>query len=247
MDRQLIEHAWLVKAFDDFKMEDYENDLELYPAEMREKVMARRRKALEVRANPDRWVDLCSRALIEIGDMVEGPATAEIEKWGVLDSLTDFVVHMFYFHGAKTIMEKALGRSINVLGNYGSTIHDVDKLDPIMLVGFTERWTDQIDTGLWRACIANHYKINVHHQENDSWDSPNQEFLFDRTLEMVCDKSSRTIQKTGADPIQMWDLTPRFYKGAPEYWMKKAAEIVDSVTEWVRGNEEEAKKIFLIE
>ncbi|KAL1471604.1 hypothetical protein MTO96_039855, partial [Rhipicephalus appendiculatus] len=65
-------------------------------------------------------------------------------------------------------MESA-GITVFVAGHASSSIHDIDKLDPIMLAGYSERWEDTKHTALWHVCVRSHFSINTHRQQNELW------------------------------------------------------------------------------
>ncbi|KAH9365589.1 hypothetical protein HPB48_009203 [Haemaphysalis longicornis] len=110
-------------------------------------------------------------------------------------------------------MESA-GVVVSVSANGSSSVHDVDKLDPIMLVGYCERWEDIRDTALWRACLESHYALNTHHQQNELWHYKDDEKEKQREChkalpELLCDKSSRCLQKelNGIVSSKMWSVS----------------------------------------
>lgn len=230
IDRQ----AWRVKAFDDSsarQLDIYSNDVRHYPIEEdRIRMKQRREAALMFRKNPKRWSRLIMDALRELSEDESGPATATLAHTGLLGAFRDFATHIHFFQVTRRIMESA-GVAVSVNANSSSSVHDVDKLDPVVLTGYSERWDDVRDTALWRACFESHCEINTHHQQNELWHSPDgeeKERECSRALaEMVCDKASRKLQKElkGVISPEMWSVKPQFYLGTPEEWFERATKM----------------------
>lgn len=194
---QLVEdiqckQAWRVSTFDgpDF-MGRFASDFHMYSTEEeRNRLANRRRKALELRADPAKWSQTCLDAMKELSENTPGAAVELLKDFDVLESFIDFTEHMHYFDATRTLMQDA-GERVSVLGHLDTLTHDIDKLDPVMLAGFSERWTDNKTTGLWAACIASHYAINVHHQQNPIWATDRDEEIYKALSELYCDKCSR--------------------------------------------------------
>ncbi|KAL1443835.1 hypothetical protein MTO96_045805 [Rhipicephalus appendiculatus] len=131
-------------------------------------------------------------------------------------------------------MESA-GITVFVSGHASSSTHDIDKLDPIMLAGYSERWEDKKDTALWHACLESHYSLNTHHQQNELWhleDSDDKE-CWKALPELLCDKSSRSLQKelNGVVSPDMWTVQTQFYLGMPEVWLERVTRMAAQLAE----------------
>lgn len=113
------------------------------------------------------------------------------------------------------------GHIVTEFPNKNGSMHVIDKLDPIMLAGFSERWSDGRNTALWEACIASHYSINFHHQQNPLWSSTDvgDEIVYKALLEMYCDKCSRALQKNVDPLITMWEVKEQYYQGVPNRFL----------------------------
>ncbi|XP_077484567.1 uncharacterized protein LOC144094528 isoform X2 [Amblyomma americanum] len=229
VDRQ----AWRVGAFDEScarGLEDYSDDVRHYP------VLARRGACLKLRANPARWSRLALAALREAAADEPGPATATLSHSGVLAAFRDFATHIHYFQVTRGIMESA-GLAVPVTANASSCVHDVDKVDPVMLAGYSERWQDLRDTALWRTCLESHFAINTHHQQNELWHSEDgeaKERECSRALpELLCDKVSRKLQKElgGVVSRNMWSTEQQYYLGMPDMWFERATKMAAALAE----------------
>ncbi|XP_065304968.2 uncharacterized protein [Dermacentor albipictus] len=205
--------AWRVKTFDDSSerlLDAYSEDVRHYPLpEERIRMKHRRDTALKLRADPERWSRLVLAGLRELAADAAGPATAAIARTGLLHAFQDFATHIRYFQITRGLMEAA-GVAVPLTANASSSVHDVDKLDPVMLAGYCERWEDIRDTALWHACLEYHYAINTHHQQNELWhmeEGETKEEQCCRALpELLCDKASRKLQKelNGVVSPTMW-------------------------------------------
>lgn len=226
------QNAWRVEAFDESSaasLDEYSDDVRHYTTpEGRIHMKHRRKAAVRLRRNPERWSRLVLAGLRELATNSPGPATATLRHAGLFSAFQDFAVHIHYFQVTKKIMESA-GVVVSVSANGSSSVHDVDKLDPIMLVGYCERWEDIRDTALWRACLESHYALNTHHQQNELWhykdgEKEKQRECHKALPELLCDKSSRCLQKelNGIVSSKMWSVEPQFYLGMPEEWFDRA-------------------------
>lgn len=235
------QNAWRVEAFDESSersLEEYSDDVLHYVTpEGKIHMKLRREAAVRLRRNPERWSKLVLAALRELAANSRGPATATLKHAGLFIAFQDFAVHTHYFKVTRKIMESA-GILVSISANGSSSVHDVDKLDPIMLAGYSERWEDIRDTALWRACLESHYAINVHHQQNELWhykdDEDEKPKECHRALpELLCDKSSRCLQKelNGIVSSKMWSVQPQFYSGMPEDWFNRAKGMAAKMAE----------------
>ena len=87
-----------------------------------------------------------------------------LQQYNMLEALRDFIVHTRYFHEVSNLMNPVFIKSQNY-----SVIHDIDKLDPVMLAGYSERFEDNKKTSLWDRCVYRHTHINPHHQQHYIW------------------------------------------------------------------------------
>lgn len=230
--------AWRVKAFDDNSerlLDAYSEDVRHYPLpEERNRMKHRRNAALKLRADPERWSRLVLAGLRELAADTPGPATAAIGCSGLLYAFRDFATHIRYFRITRGLMEAA-GVAVPLTANASSSVHDVDKLDPVMLAGYCERWEDVRDTALWHACLEYHYAINTHHQQNELWHMEEGETKEEQCCwalpELLCDKASRKLQKdlNGVVSPTMWSVETEFYLGMPDKWFDRALEMAASL------------------
>ncbi|KAL1414308.1 hypothetical protein MTO96_030543 [Rhipicephalus appendiculatus] len=234
VDRQ----AWKVASFDSLtSLDAYSEDLRHYPVENeRIRMKQRRDAALRLRSNPERWSRIALDALRDLAADSPGPAVATLAQSGFLAAFKDFAVHTRYFQVTRNLMESA-GITVFVSGHASSSTHDIDKLDPIMLVGYSERWEDKKDTALWHACLESHYSLNTHHQQHELWhseDSDDKERECWKALpELLCDKSSRSLQKelNGVVSPEMWTVQTQFYLGMPEVWLERVTRMAAQLAE----------------
>ncbi|KAL3238802.1 hypothetical protein MRX96_021832 [Rhipicephalus microplus] len=234
VDRQ----AWKVERFDSLAtLDGYCEDVRHYPVENERICMKQRRDAaLRLKSNPERWSRITLDALRELAVDSPGPAVAILAQSGFLAAFEDFAVHTRYFQVTRNLMESA-GITVFVSGHASSSIHDVDKLDPIMLAGYSERWEDGKDTSLWRACLESHYSLNPHHQQHQLWhaeDSDDKERDCWKALsELLCDKSSRRLQKELDRVVspEMWTLQTQFYSGMSDVWLERVKKMAAQLAE----------------
>ncbi|XP_037516523.1 uncharacterized protein LOC119393529 [Rhipicephalus sanguineus] len=231
--------AWRVKAFDEIGerlLDAYSEDVRHYPLpEERIRMKHRRHAALKFRADPERWSRLVLAGLGEAAAGTSaGPATAALGHSGLLHAFRDFATHIHYFQITRGLMEAA-GVAVPLTANASSSVHDVDKLDPVMLAGYCERWEDLRDTALWHDCLEYHYAINTHHQQNELWHTEEGETKEEQCCralpELLCDKASRKLQKelNGGVSSTMWSVEVQFYLGMPEKWLDRAFKMAASL------------------
>ncbi|GIY79408.1 uncharacterized protein CEXT_801 [Caerostris extrusa] len=192
-----------------------------------------------------------------------GPHSQVLKTLHIFDAFRDFTDHINCFYAVASTMSKLgevvrpvnqFSYEINGIDNMDdmlltsalpmddkmdqhaseySHIHDIDKLDPVMLVGYSERFEDNIVTSLWDLCVERHVRMNPHHQGHNLWhdleeDELSRDIRADALREMVCDKVSRRVQKNlnGVMSKDMWDVEIIYYKGLPEDWMENADRIM---------------------
>ncbi|KAL3238804.1 hypothetical protein MRX96_021834 [Rhipicephalus microplus] len=194
----------------------------LTPEDQRIHMKQRRNDALRLRENPESWSRLALDAFKELAMNSPGSAVAILDQSGFRAAFNDFVVHTRYFQLTKNLMESA-GVKVFVAGHVSSSIHDIDKLDPIMLTGYGERWEDTKHTALWRVCVQSHFSLNTHHQQNKLWyledyDDKDIECCMKALPELLCDKASRKLQKELDVVVSpaMWDLAEGRPSGKPK-------------------------------
>ncbi|KAH7943029.1 hypothetical protein HPB52_004012 [Rhipicephalus sanguineus] len=230
--------AWKVDSFDSLtSLDAYSEDVRHFPAEdERIRMKKRRDAALRLRSSPERWSRLALDALRELATDSSGPAVATLVESGLLAVFKDFAVHTRYFQVTKKLMESA-GITVFVAGHASSSTHDIDKLDPIMLAGYTDRWEDTKRTALWYLCVHSHYSLNTHHQQHELWhaeDSDDKERERCKALpELLCDKASRKLQKelNGVVSPDMWSVEAKFYLGMPEVWLDRVTRMARQLAE----------------
>uniref|UniRef100_A0A224Y8G1 Uncharacterized protein n=1 Tax=Rhipicephalus zambeziensis TaxID=60191 RepID=A0A224Y8G1_9ACAR len=230
--------VWKVDKFDTLtSLDAYSEDVRHYPVEDdRIRMKKRRHAALRLRSNPERWSRIALNAMRELATDSSGPAVANLVQSGFLAAFKDFAVHTRYFQLTKNLMESA-GITVFVAGHASSSIHDIDKLDPIMLAGYSERWEDTKHTALWHVCVGSHFSINTHHQQNELWhleDSDDKERRCWKALpEVLCDKASRKLQKelNGVVSPDMWEVDKKFYLGMPEVWLDRVTRMAKQLAE----------------
>lgn len=228
--------AWKVNSFDSLtSLDAYSEDVRHYPVEdERIRMRQRRCAALRLRSKPERWSRLVLDALCELATDSPGSSVATLAQSGLLAVFTDFATHIHYFQVTRSMMESA-GVPVYVTANASSSTHDIDKLDPIMLVGYSERWEDKRDTALWNACLESHYSLSPHHQQHKLWHAEESDHkeqdCWKALSELVCDKASRKLQKQlrGTVSPDMWTMDTQFYVGMPEVWLKRAIKMTEDL------------------
>lgn len=199
----------------------------------------RRHGILHWLKNETQWINLILGACKEIANGQKGSYSLQLQNLNLLEALDDFVEHLNCFHVVAEIMASK-GKPVKPLSQDSSQVHDMDKLDPIMLVGYSERFEDNQVTSVWDACVDRHVHVNPHHQAHCLWrnsccngDTCSYcEDLVDKALsEMVCDKVSRRLQKNfnGTISKDMWDVDLLYYKGLPRQWLDKALDIMEEM------------------
>lgn len=209
----------------------------------------RRQGVAEWIGNDTMWSTIVLGACKELAEKTHGEFVQKLENLHLLEALADFVDHINYFYEVASIM-RSRGEEVLVLSPDASPIHDIDKLDPIMLVGYSERFEDNRNTSLWLACLDRHTCKNPHHQAHCMWRdccrcgtaaTNNTKVCMGcdnvRSIalrEMVCDKVSRRLQKNldGEVSENMWDTDMNFYEGLSAQWIDKASALLKHLKYW---------------
>lgn len=199
-----------------------EEDRKLYDDD---KLFLLRRNLAKTFTNDKQWSELILNAFWEIVCGREGEAILKIRNSGLYNPFYDFVEHINYFETVKEIMENRRER-VYIFGYNDTSIHDIDKIHPVMLIAYAEKFEDGKDTLLWNKCVQNHVNVNYHHQGNTLWKEESSccEKLRNVALpEMICDKVSRRVQKdlNGKTDETMWDVEPKYFDGLPSSWLSK--------------------------
>lgn len=207
-----------------------EEDRKLYEDD---KIFLCRRNSAKIFSDSKQWSKLVTEAFWQIVCGREDEAVAKFRKMYLYNSLCDVVYHLNYFEIVKQVMEER-GIKVYNFGYNHASIHDIDKLHPVMLVAFAEKFDDHKNTLLWDIALQNHININSHHQGNSLWieESKYSEVLRNVALgEMICDKVSRRLQKDlkGKIDEDMWNVDPKYFEGLPSTWLLKASEILASM------------------
>ncbi|GFY33791.1 uncharacterized protein TNCV_4595031 [Trichonephila clavipes] len=196
----------------------------------------RRQGALKWVNNDTLWITLVLGASKEIANNLTGIYTKQLQDLHMMEAFKDYVDHIDYFSKVATVM-KDKGQTVHVFSQDFSHIHDIDKLDPVMMVGYSERFEDIVSTSVWDHCVERHTTVNPHHQAHCVWNNCCLEAekcsfcdnIRTKALgEMVCDKVSRRVQKNlgGHMSDEMWDVETAYFKGLPENWLEKAMELL---------------------
>lgn len=192
----------------------------------------RRQSILTWLDHESQWETIVLGACAELASQRNGPHSQILKTLHVLDAFRDFTDHLNCFYNVASTMSMK-GQIVQPISQYSSEIHDIDKLDPIMLVGYSERFEDNAATSVWDICVERHVQINPHHQGHDVWhnhseDESSRNIKAMALQEMVCDKVSRRLQKNldGVVCEDMWNVEIVYYQGLPQDWMDKADHIM---------------------
>lgn len=226
--------AWSCNFPDNLLTNTLEEDAKLYTngAIFRQ----RRQGALKWVHNDTLWITLVLGACKEIANNITGIHTKELQDLHMMEAFEDYVDHIDYFSKVASVM-KDKGQTVHVFSQDSSHIHDIDKLDPIMMVGYSERFEDNVSTSVWDHCVERHTTVNPHHQAHCLWHNccPEDEkcsfcdkIRTKALREMVCDKVSRRVQKNlgGHMSDEMWDVESAYFKGLPDDWLQEAVELM---------------------
>ncbi|XP_064478496.1 uncharacterized protein LOC135391895 [Ornithodoros turicata] len=239
---------WHVQSFDHICIEDaFKNDVTLYEANARQRrdFEHRRHVAERMRHDPEAWSHFVVSASREVALNRSGPGTDFLKGAHLMPAFQDFIVHTQHFQVVLQCMQQK-GHPVVIMGQHGCGVHDIDKLDPAMLVGYSERWEDMKDTSLWKACLLSHYATNVHHQQNPIWQHLPDLMVEDVTgaspatsddprlkamPELLCDKVSRKLQKElgGRVSSTMWHLERKFFIGMQDYYYAYAERLAKAL------------------
>ena len=228
--------SWKCNFPSDILVRNIEKDAELY----KDDTILRKRRLGVVKwiKNDTQWITVILGACKEIANGEIGDYSYQLKKLHLLEALDDFVEHLNCFYTVASVM-KSKGQEVKAYSQHSSQIHDIDKIDPIMLVGYSERFEDNQITSVWDECVDRHTHINPHHQAHCLWHEnccnetcTKCQQIEDKALaEMVCDKVSRRLQKNlhGEVSEDMWNVDGMYFNGLPEKWLNKALEILDSM------------------
>ncbi|CAL1274865.1 unnamed protein product, partial [Larinioides sclopetarius] len=182
--------------------------------------------------NESQWETIILGACAESASQRLGPHSQILKNLHILEAFTDFTEHLNCFYSVASTMS-IQGQVVQPVSQYSSQVHDIDKLDPAMLVGYSERFEDNIATSLWDLCVDRHVRVNPHHQGHNVWhsldeDESSRNIRIEALREMVCDKVSRRMQKNlnGVICKDMWNVDIVFFQGLPQGWMDKADDIM---------------------
>ncbi|XP_054718091.1 uncharacterized protein LOC129227540 isoform X2 [Uloborus diversus] len=234
---KVMEKSWKCNFPPQILIDNIQEDSMLYKDPS---VFERRRKGvLPWAKNDTQWVQVLLGACQELARGRSGPYSQQLSKLHVLEALEDFVEHLNCFNTVAMVMASE-GQPVKPLSQDSSQVHDIDKLDPIMLVGYSERFEDQVSTSVWQKCVERHTLVNPHHQAHCMWHDchcmppcvANCEKLRSKALrEMVCDKVSRRLQKTlnGTLSKDMWDVELTYFDGLPQEWLDRAESMMQGM------------------
>ncbi|CAL1282790.1 unnamed protein product [Larinioides sclopetarius] len=235
---QVLSKAWNCNFSPSLLTDTLEKDAKLY---RNDSVFRQRRTgSLKWVHNDTLWITLVIGACKELANKRQGVYSKELKDLHMLEAFEDFVDHIDYFYKVASVM-KSKGHPVHVFGQNSSKIHDIDKLDPVMMVGYSERFEDNVTTSVWNHCVDRHTTVNSHHQAHCLWHDCCQEEVSGCTFcgdirtkalcEMVCDKVSRRVQKNlgGHLSNEMWDVEEAFFKGLPEDYLEKAMEMLQQL------------------
>ncbi|XP_076325583.1 uncharacterized protein LOC143233331 [Tachypleus tridentatus] len=199
------------------------------------------RKWSQLKDNNDHWSILVYNACWELSHRKEDHGVMEFQRLGLKSVLMDYVLHLHYFYLVSSLMQQK-GFRVDVQGHNNSDIHDIDKLDPLMLAGYTHRFVNNQETALWNSCLQSHLTKNPHHETHPIW---HQDFCPHTSQsrnncshcenergkalnEMTCDKVSRRVQKElqGEISDKMWDIELYWFSSLPLKWQKRVEKIV---------------------
>lgn len=240
-ERMVRSGAWKCPFTPDLLTKDLTSDAKLYANDT---ILRMRRtgvsKWLSVN-DTSRWADLVLEACREIADGRggDGPHCRLFRELHMLEALADFVEHLNCFGVVATVMASK-GRKVTPFSQDSSRVHDIDKLDPVMLVGYSEKFEDNVSTSVWTECVDRHTLVNPHHQAHPMWHKDMESEnctshyakITDMALsEMICDKVSRKLQKElgGVVSDAMWDVDHAYFNGLPRHWLEKADEIISNM------------------
>lgn len=230
--QQVEKRSWKCNLPFDILTQNFE-DVALYKGDTT--LNMRRLGISEYVKNDSQWITTILGASRDIVNGEVGMYSTQLKKLHILDALDDFIEHLNCFYTVAAEMQSK-GQKVKPLSQHSSQIHDIDKLDPIMLVGYSERFEDGQVTSVWKECVNRHIHINPHHQAHYLWQNnfcnksckKCQEVQDKALLEMICDKVSRRLQKNlhGVLSEDMWNVDEIYFQGLPKTWLNKALAIL---------------------
>lgn len=188
----------------------------------------RRKGVLEIYKNNDDsvWISIILGACKEVIDNSHSENVKILKDLHIYEAFKDYLDHLDYFYKTAEIIDKKCREKIltdlNII-----PIHDLDKIGPAMLVGYSERFEDQKNTSLWELTVDHHIKRNPHHQGHCLWHEDYDKLRDVSLKEMVCDKSSRKVQKehNGIFSDEMFNSDLKFYNGLPKKYLDEAIRL----------------------
>ncbi|GIY03537.1 hypothetical protein CEXT_92981 [Caerostris extrusa] len=237
-ETQVLTKAWKCDFPPNLLTDTLNKDAELYTDDS--VFQKRRRWILKLVQNDTMWITFVLGACKELANKHKGPYSKELNELHMMEPFQDFVDHIGFFYKVASIM-KSRGQTVHVYGQDSSKIHDIDKLDPIMMIGYSERFEDNVTTSVWNHCVDRHTTVNRHHQAHCLWHdcctNENEEYTCCDDMrtkavrEMICDKVSRRVQKGlgGRLTEDMWNVEEAYFKGLTEDWVVKAMDMMHSM------------------
>ncbi|XP_035212053.1 uncharacterized protein LOC118186133 isoform X2 [Stegodyphus dumicola] len=232
--RQVKSKAWKCNFSPEILIENIDKDSALYKDDT---ILKKRRQGLQKWIKNDtQWIKVILGTCKEIANGEFGHYSQTLKKFHILDAFRDFVDHLNWFYIVAAIMADK-GQEVHPISQNSSEVHDIDKLDPIMLIGYSEKFEDDAATSVWNTCVYRHVHFNPHHQAHSLWHEESQEketqvLRTEALREMVCDKVSRNVQKTliGEISDKMWKVDLTFFNGLPQEWIDLAVKMMDNLS-----------------
>lgn len=119
----------------------------------------RRDGVLNIYENPDgeeTWNNLVIGAFEELKDQREGPNVQRFKQLHIFNELLDYFIHLDFFYKTGERIDRKLGKKI-ITDLNKILIHDLDKINPVMLIGYAEKFNDNVTTSLWNIAVKHHY------------------------------------------------------------------------------------------
>ncbi|KAG8184721.1 hypothetical protein JTE90_019325 [Oedothorax gibbosus] len=172
--KQILAESWKCDFKADILLDNFNRDRELYKDDTIFK--QRRERVIPWIDNPHQWNTVILEACRELALQRPSIHSKVLEDLHILEALKDFVEHIQYFYTVASTMS-VQGYSFQPLSQNSSKIHDLDKIDPIMLLGYSERFEDNASTSVWDLCVDRHVHVNPHHQVHAIWHNPSEEVM----------------------------------------------------------------------
>lgn len=169
---QVLAESWKCDFPTDILLDNFNRDCELYKDDT---IFKQRRKGIIPWIdNPHQWNKVILETCRELALQSPNIHSKLLQDLHLLEALKDFVEHLHYFYMVASTMSLQ-GYSFQPMSQHSSKIHDLDKLDPIMLLGYSERFEDNASTSVWDMCVDRHVHVNPHHQVHAIWRNPSEE------------------------------------------------------------------------